>query len=379
MIGGRRQFGYEFVPKEGQSNTPKDSRWLPLLRETTDEVEDNLYPFVHLSTDGNLFVFANSRSILLDYKNNKVVREFPELEGGSRNYPGSGMSVLLPLKLYRRRQDGTLPAEVLVCGGSPALSAKQAGAGTFLPSLRTCGRINIITPNAAWRMELMPMARVMSDMLILPNGEVLIINGASKGAAGWGFARDPALSPLLYTPAGPRAKRFRILSPSTIPRMYHSTSAVLLDGTILVAGSNTNDGYMFTGVPYPTELRVEKFYPPYLDPQLQASRPAIAEGGVPEKLTYDGSFTVEFQMANLDVANSTVSVTMYAPPFTTHGYSMNQRLLILKITQVEPAGAGSYKATAMAPPNAVLAPPGYYMLFVVHQGMPSVGVWVHIQ
>ncbi|MQL70983.1 hypothetical protein Taro_003301 [Colocasia esculenta] len=379
VIGGRRMFNYEFVPKEGQSNTLRNTYYLPLLRETTDEVEDNLYPFVHLSTDGNLFVMAHNRSILLDYKNNKVVREFPVIDG-ARNYPASAMSVLLPLKLYRRRKDGTLPAEVLVCGGSPPMAAKLAGGGTFNPALRTCGRLNIVTPGAQWRKEFMPIARVMGDMLNLPNGDVLMVNGASKGAAGWGFARNPTLNPVLYTPTNPRATRFRILNPSTIPRMYHSTAGLLLDGTILVAGSNTNAGYFFSGKTlYPTELRVEKFYPPYLDPELAGGRPTIPANGVPQKLTYDASFTAEFGLGNAELSSTKLIITMYAPPFTTHGYSMNQRLLILKINQVEPAGAGSYKATVMAPATAVLAPPGYYMLFVVHQTLPSKGVWVHIQ
>ncbi|CAA6666010.1 unnamed protein product [Spirodela intermedia] len=376
LIGGRRQFGYEFVPKEGKSN--KAAYWLPLLRQTTDEVEDNLYPFVHLSTDGNLFVFANNRSILLDYKANKVIREFPSLVGGSRNYPASAMSVLLPINL-QRPSGKKIPAEVLVCGGSPPLSAKLAGRGTFLPALSTCGRLVITKAKAVWRMEIMPIPRVMGDMLLLPNGEVLMLNGASKGSAGWGFAREPALSPVLYSPKKPREQRFRTLNPTTIPRVYHSTSALLPDGRILVAGSNTNDGYYYTGVLFPTELRVEKFSPPYLDPLLQTSRPEISAHGVSGNLKYGVSFTADFGMAGVELDRAELKVTMYAPPFTTHGYSMIQRLLILKITDVEISGAGTYKVTTVAPPSAVIAPPGYYMLFVVHQGVPSKAAWVHIQ
>ena len=42
----------------------------------------------------------------------------------------------------------------------------------------------ITDPNPAWRMEDMPGLRTMSDMLILPNEEIHIINGAQKGVAG---------------------------------------------------------------------------------------------------------------------------------------------------------------------------------------------------
>ena len=376
LIGGRRQFGYEFIPKEGQSN--KERIWLPLLRETTDEVEDNLYPFVHLSTDGNLFIFANNRSILFDYKANKVIREFPALRGGSRNYPASAMSVLLPINLQRPSKK-KIPAEVLICGGSPPLSAKLAGEKTFLPALSSCAKIVITKPDSVWKIEHMPIARVMGDMLLLPNAEVLMINGATKGSAGWDFAREPAFSPILYSPRKPRQQRFRTLTPTTIPRVYHSTSALLPDARILVAGSNTNDGYDFTGVLFPTELRVEKFSPPYLDPLLRIKRPEISENGVSKELKYGDGFSVQFGMIAPLLNKEEIKVTLYAPPYTTHGYSMNQRLLILKIIDVEDAGVGIFKVAAVAPPSSVIAPPGYYMLFVVHEGVPSKAAWVHIQ
>ena len=34
--------------------------------------------------------------------------------------------------------------------------------------------------------------------------------------------------------------------------------------------------------------------------------------------------------------------------------------------------------TVAAPPNSGVAPPGYYMLFVLHQGVPSVASWVQL-
>lgn len=109
LIGGRRSFNFEFVPREGQSNARAIK--LPFLDETTDLDENNLYPFVYLSTDGNVFIFANNRSILLDPKTHAVIHEYPPLDGGSRNYPASGMSVLLPLKLYLNEPE-PIPAEV---------------------------------------------------------------------------------------------------------------------------------------------------------------------------------------------------------------------------------------------------------------------------
>ena len=66
-------------------------------------------------SDGNLFIFANKDSILFDYKTNKVVKNFPRMPGGARNYPTSGSSAMLPLLA----SDGFQKIEILICGGAP--------------------------------------------------------------------------------------------------------------------------------------------------------------------------------------------------------------------------------------------------------------------
>ncbi|XP_077228677.1 glyoxal oxidase-related protein [Tasmannia lanceolata] len=375
LVGGRRQFSYEYVPKPGQSN-PTNFK-LPFLRETTDDVENNLYPFVYLSTDGNVFIFANNRSILLNPKTNTVVREFPVLPEASRNYPASAMSVLLPIKLRGGNQK-SLPAQVLICGGAKSENARRAGKGVFLPASRTCGRLTITNPNPIWSIEVMPTPRVMGDMLLLPTGDVLLINGAKMGSAGWGFATEPNFEPMIYSPKKKRTERFTRLQPTTIPRMYHSTSAVLPDGRILVAGSNPNSGYNFTGVPFPTELRVEKFWPPYLDPLLAVHRPQILPTFLGKTLSYGQSFSIQIYLAKMDLGVSDIKVTMYAPPFTTHGISMNQRMIVLRTLNVNMVGLATFDISTEAPPMAVIAPPGYYLLFVVHLGLPSKGVWIRM-
>ncbi|XP_010254463.1 PREDICTED: aldehyde oxidase GLOX1 [Nelumbo nucifera] len=374
VVGGRRMFNYEFVPEEGKSNPTNYD--LPLLRETTDEGENNLYPFVHLSTDGSLFILANNRSILLNPVTGKVVREFPVLPGGSRNYPASGMSALLPIKLYGENA-AVIPAEVLVCGGARSEAYKMAEKFIFLPALQSCGRIHITKPDSVWKMEHMPSPRVMGDMLNLPTGDILMINGAKRGTSGWEFADEPNFTPVLYKPKNKRGDRFTELAPTAIPRMYHSSSAVLPDGKILVAGSNTHNAYNFT-VKFPTEVRVEKFWPPYLDPLLKIHKPTIVQESTPQAIKYGEEFTTMINLLAVKLDKTDLKVTMYAPPFTTHGYSMNQRLLVLAIREVVMAEIKTFRIKALAPPTSAVAPPGYYLLFVVHRGVPSHGVWVRI-
>ncbi|KAJ1421665.1 Immunoglobulin-like fold [Sesbania bispinosa] len=376
VIGGRRQFNYEFVPKN--EATAKNVYNLPFLVQTNDPGEENnLYPFVFLNVDGNLFIFANNRAILFNYNNNSVVRTYPSIPGGDpRCYPSTGSAVLLPL---RNLQAPSLEAEVLVCGGAPTGSYRKVIHGEFIGALKTCARIKITDPNPQWAMETMPSGRTMGDMIILPNGNVLIINGAAAGTGGWETARNPVLSPFLYKPNGPVGSRFGLQSPSSIPRMYHSTAVLLRDGRVLVGGSNPNVYYKFTNVSFPTELRMEAFSPSYLEPGFSNVRPTIVSPA-PQSQTqikYAQRLKLQFKVAAA-LDKKSVLVTMLAPPFNTHSFSMNQRLLVLEPNNLSNIGVSRYEVEVTTPGSAILAPPGFYILFVVHQEIPSQGIWVQI-
>lgn len=365
VVGGRGSFSYEFVPSRGGATS------MDFLTETDVRgVENNLYPFTHLSSDGNLFIFAYKKSVLFDYNNNKVLKTFPDMPGGGRNYPSSGSSVMLPLAASYNFER----VEILICGGAPDGSYLQANDNDVqVGALASCGRMVITDPEPSWAVEEMPTGRVMGDMLILPTGEILIINGAYTGTAGWGNARNPNLAPILYRSNAATGSRFTELASTTIARLYHSTANVLPDGRILVGGSNPNVGYDFSGVPFPTELRLEAYHPYYLDDEYATQRPRITYISS-TKIGYGSSFKVYFAMASTP---TNVEFRVYAPPFTTHTFSMNQRQLILAATEVRAVGPRQV-STLTAPPSAIAAPAGYYLLFVVNAGIPSPGAWVQL-
>ncbi|CAN1170033.1 Aldehyde oxidase GLOX1 [Linum perenne] len=377
VVGGRDAHSYEFIPLEGQHNAAPIK--FDFLTQTTDKDENNLYPFVHLNTDGNVFIFANNRAILLNPNTNAIVKEYPPLQGGHRNYPAAGQSVLLPLKLHAGNQ-GSVAAEVIICGGSAHVdSYTKASEGVFYAALQDCGRMRITDPKPVWKRELMPSPRLMGDMSLLPSGEVLLINGVKRGSSGWGFGREPNFTPVLYNPRVKRGQRFRELAPTNIPRVYHSTATVLQDGKVLIAGSNTNNGYVYDAM-FPTELRAEKFSPPYLDPALAKFKPVIDAAATPEKLGFNKKITVQFKLQQPEKpVQENFKVTMYVPAFTTHSVSMNMRLLDLGLEAVKPNGPGAYSIDVWTPPNSKIAPTGYYLLFVVCQGVPSEGIWVQIK
>ncbi|PHT39356.1 hypothetical protein CQW23_22929 [Capsicum baccatum] len=371
LVGGRGAHNYEIIPP-GKLQFQVQQFGLNFLIETEDEKENNLYPFVNLLPDGNVFIFANDRSIIIDPYSGKTLHELPVLAGGARNYPASGMSALLPINLNVPNPED-VEVEVIVCGGNTkdALKFSEFPPRQFFPALKDCGRIFVNKQGAEWDIEEMTSPRVMGDMLLLPTGDILIINGAKAGTSAWDAAEEPNLVPLLYSPNKPKGQRFKELNPTQIPRMYHSVSAVLPDGKILVAGSNTHALYDFQAK-YPTDLRVEKFSPPYLAPELEQHKPQILDDGANKEMKYGQDFKVNIKLDEF-VDETDIRVTMYAPPFTTHGYSQGQRLIILQLKSVT-----NQEVTVVAPPSGKIAPPGYYLFFVVHRGVPSHGIWVRI-
>ncbi|KAK4354422.1 hypothetical protein RND71_026616 [Anisodus tanguticus] len=271
----------------------------------------------------------------------------------------------------------TVQAEVLVCGGAPRGSYPRAAKGDFVGALNTCGRITITDPNPQWTMETMPLARTMGDMVILPNGNVLIINGAASGTAGWQISRNPVLSPVIYRPDSPFDSRFEVQNPNTIPRMYHSTTVLLRDGRVLVGGSNPNEFYNFTSVLFPTDLSLEEFSPSYLDAESVNLRPQIISPASHLRFTYGQRVDIQFTTSGL-LNRYLIKVTMVAPGFNTHSNTMNQRMLVLPRGIVRQVRKSAYLMSCVFPRSGKLAPPGYYLLFVVHQDIPSEAIWVRV-
>lgn len=381
VFGGRNFPTYEFVPAEGQRNAKNQVINFKFLAETNDPTENNLYPFVFLSTDGNLFIFANNRSILLNPNTQQTLFEFPVLPGGARNYPASGSACLLPITLQPDEKRNLIPAEVLICGGAPHDAFAQADLKrpkVFLPANKDCARLDITKRNGKWKIQTMPSARIMGDAVVLPTGDVLLVNGAQTGSAGWDDAREPNFAPVLYHFNGPSNSKFSTLNPSTIPRMYHSSSALLPDGKVLIAGSNTNPGYLDDAL-FPTEVRVEKFSPQYLDPALKKLKPKIVADQSAAQIKYGQKFTVQIRAAK-NIDEKKLQVAIYYPAFTTHGISMNQRLVQVGIVQVVKNVAPKiHNIVYQAPINGNIAPPGYYMMFVNYNGVPCQrAMWVQL-
>ncbi|KAI8556641.1 hypothetical protein RHMOL_Rhmol05G0270000 [Rhododendron molle] len=271
IVGGISLSSVEYYPSR-----PGGAVNLTFLGNVANNERDNLYPFVHLLPNGNLFIFADTQSVLYNYVNNMIVTNLPQLEGGPRNYPSAGSFAMLASK----KDYSTIT--IFICGGAQYDAYNNLNVN--LPAQGSCGQIVAAKASPTWEMETMPLVRNMGEMVMLPTRDVLIINGAQAGSQGFGLATNPCLNPILYEPDLPVDFRFTTLNPSTIPRMYHSTANLLPDGRILFAGSNTHWAYTWDG-DFPTELRIDAFLPDYLSTDNSNLRPMVVKA--PKTVQYE--------------------------------------------------------------------------------------------
>ncbi|HEX5474931.1 MAG TPA: LamG-like jellyroll fold domain-containing protein [Vicinamibacterales bacterium] len=226
-----------------------------------------------------------------------------------------------------------------------------ADSGTSGSAAATAFVIDMTQPSPQWRqVASMHFPRAFQNSTILPDGNVLITGGGTQ-LDGYDVSKA-VLTAELWSPA---TETFQTLSDAAVARLYHSTALLLPDGRILLAGSG-DDG------PAINQTHAELYSPPYL---FKGPRPTITSA--PDVLQYGAPFTVQ-----TPDAASIESIALMRPGAVTHAFDEDQRYVELSFT----AGAGSL--TVQAPANANLAPPGYYMLFLVSDtGVPSVASWMH--
>jgi hypothetical protein len=111
-------------------------------------------------------------------------------------------------------------------------------------------------------------------------------------------------------------------------------------------------------------MRLEVFSPPYL---FRGPRPAVA--AAPDACRHGDSITIATQQA------ATIRwVSLVRNGVTTHSFDAGQRLVDAPVSARSAA-----TLTATVTDNPDLAPPGWYMLFLVDDhGVPSEAHWIHV-
>jgi len=185
--------------------------------------------------------------------------------------------------------------------------------------------------------------------------------------------------PVLYDPDAPAGSRWSSngFSPSVVPRMYPYSALLLPDRSVFVSGSNPNIDYTVgPNVTYPTEYRRERFYPSYYNQRRPEPK------GLLSVLSYGGqSFDVSLDSDDLfgDINNiGKTTVVVIRPGFSTHAMSMGQRMVVLSMTYTGFSNNSATLHVSQMPPNPALLAPGPALLFVIVNGVPSVGIQVMI-
>jgi hypothetical protein len=209
------------------------------------------------------------------------------------------------------------------------------------PPTATAEVIDLSADNPSWRgVASMSTPRRQVNATVLPDGKVLVTGGSS--ANGFSNEAGAVFHGEIWDPA---TETWSSTASMAEPRLYHSTALLLPDGRVLSAGT---DGH-------PT---AEIYSPPYL---FKGARPTITSA--PPSVDYSQFFFV----ATPQAANIT-KVTTVRLGSVTHSFNMEQRWDSLAFEQ---ANGG---VNVFSPSNINVAPPGYYLLFLINSnGVPSVG------
>ncbi|KAF9011683.1 copper radical oxidase [Hymenopellis radicata] len=310
-----------FPPKDG--GVPRSSAFLERTLPT------NLFPRVLALPDGKVFIAANNQSIIYDIETNTET-PLPDIPNGVRiTNPMDGTATLLPLS----PPDYT--PEVLICGGSAtddSIPSRNLSAQT--PASDQCSRITLTPEGIAqgWEVEHMLEGRMMPEMILLPNGQVLITNGRGldlpRSAASrilWANRMLIILfTPSLYTPSADVGQRISNVGlPTTdIPRMYHASVSLTPMGNIFLAGSNENVLIVNDSVKFPSEFRVEYLNPPY----MTVERPILQD--VPSQIGFHENFTITVDIPE-SLNASTVQVALMDLGFSSHAFHSSSRLVFM--------------------------------------------------
>jgi hypothetical protein len=306
---------YDPVPQVWQTAS---ASWRDLSNASL--VIDQWYPFLYLAPNGKVFEAGPGQ--LTRYLDTTGLGAWTTVDSNRFGDRPQGSSVMY--------DDG----KVLILGGAD-------------PPTATAETIDLNSPSPSWQpIASMSQARRQANATLLPDGKVLVTGGSS--GAGFDNSSYPVYAAEEWDPA---TQQWTTLASDSVYRGYHSTALLLPDGRVLVGGGEIGGA-------------TAKIYsPPYL---FAGARPTIT--GAPAAVAYGQSFSVQTP----DAANIT-QVNWIRLGSVTHAFDESQRINRLSFV----AGAGSLTATA--PSDAIAAPPGYYMLFILNaSGVPSVAKIIQI-
>jgi len=325
-VNGSTTQAIQFYSSSGWSS-PVSAGWTPPL-----------YPRMTVLPNGKVFYSGpGPNSAVFDPATSLWTQNYAKTKyGASRGY---GTTVLLPLT-----PANNYAAKVMIMGGAS-------------PSTDTTEIIDLSQPTPAWGFgPAMSQHRIEMNAVILPTGNVLALGGSLNDEDN----NTASLNADLFD-----GQKFVSAGANGFPRLYHSVALLLPDATVWVVGGNPTRGSY--------QPQMEIYQPAYLfttDGQgnaIPAVRPTIS--GAPGTAAYGSAFA----LSTPDASNIS-SIALIRAGAVTHAFDMDQRMVGLSFTN-----DGGNTLLVNAPANGNLAPPGYYLLFLVNSaGVPSVANWVQV-
>ena len=206
----------------------------------------------------------------------------------------------------------------------------------------------------------MNIGRRQHNLTILADGSVLATGGNHSGAELVDIYSG-VLTPEVWKPW---TGQWTTLNDMKVDRQYHSVALLLPDGRVLSAGG----GYcgVCSQLGY-HEQNAEIFSPPYLfqNGGQPADRPSIA--WTPPELNYGTRTAI-----TLGDTKTISRAHLIKTGSVTHSENQDQRLVPLAIDQ------SGNQLNITIPASRNHAPPGHYLLFVVADGVPSVGKMIKL-
>ena len=313
--------------------SPAENEWRSLLGASMRD-KDWFYPRQWVAPDGRVFGVSNRQMYFID----------PTGAGSIENagiLPPTSFGNAATAAMYR-------PGKILQVGGNGA-----DGRGAVVID------INGSAPSVRETAPMSESRTAWAEMQVLPDGTVLVLGGSPRPNEADGASRTPEL----WDPA---TETWTALSGHQWPRLYHSTSVLLQDGRVLLAGGGSPGPFL--------NLNAELFSPPYLFDAEDNPRRRPAIVSAPDQAAYAERITVGYEHAS-DVER----VTLLKSSAVTHSVNMEQRFLELSFSvqdggQGGQGGQGGKALSVTLPADAEIATPGHYLLFLLDAaGTPSEG------
>ncbi len=302
--------------------------------DPNDNVDDDnqWFPHFHLMPNGKILMAGPLKTIRwLDFN-------------------GVGSSVDIGFRTpdaNRHRKLGAsvqfLPGKILFTGGrddrySPSVwnSAIVIDATSGTPVATTTGNMNY--------------ARAFQNLVILPNGEVMVLGGNTSGIK---FSDSGGVTvPEIWNPT---TGLWRTVAAQAVPRGYHVAAVLLRDGRVMISGG----GLCGCSADHPDSQIYSPTYLFNVD-NTPAPRPTIDLAAADLK---------PGQTFGLKGSDNIIGFRLIRLQATTHGINSDQRYVPVNHTKIS---TGNYNLTLDS--NQSVLPPGMYWLFALTaSGTPSIG------